>query len=397
MHVDACPRCRKASERIAAVKRELAAASYPPMPDLVGSDIGLALAIETAHRNIPDAASWHPGFKRERSHGVARSAAGLVQFAHLAWAYHDNDELAARAVEYAEDGIAAGQYVELVGLGSMEELHGPFRRVTSSSAVRRALESGQAGIRDTAGYYQLAGEVVDAEASVARRVDASANARAKGLKGTRIIVDCTASARTSQQRDAVARYEHLLDQQIIRQPMAALCAYNARALGLRAVAELACLHPYASPHTTPFLLYAEHDAAFGLAGTLSDGSVPLFLTALRRLGKPTGSELVIDARSAAYIGQQALSALSTHAQEMNVTALLRMSRPHASRIDLPYPALTIAGALFRVPIAIPGKQKVATEKDLARVGTTARQGYQALAPRACGMRQRLRCDSNAAH
>jgi hypothetical protein len=347
MHVDGCPQCRKTRERIAAVRQALAAASYPPVPDLVGSEIGLALAIETAQRNIPDTASRHTGFKREPSHGVARSAAGLVQFAHLAWAYHDNEELAARVVEYAEDGIAAGQYVELVGLGSMEGLHGPFRRATSSSKVRRALESGQAGIRDTAGFYQPAGEGVNAEASVARRVAASADALAAGHSGTRIIVDCTATARTSQQRDAFARYEHLLDKQIIQQPIAALCAYDARALSLRAVAELACMHPYVSARTTPFQLFAEHDAAFGLAGTLSDGSVPLFLTALRRLGKPTGSELVIDARSAAYIGQQALSALSTHAQELNVTALLRMSRPHASRIELPYPALTIAGALSR--------------------------------------------------
>jgi hypothetical protein len=213
--------------------------------------------------------------------------------------------------------------------------------------VPRALESGQAGIRDTAGFYQLAGEGVDAEASVARRVAASADALAAGHSGTRIIVDCTATARTSQQRDALARYEHLLDKQIIQQPIAALCAYDARALSLRAVAELACMHPYVSARTTPFQAFAEHDAAFGLAGTLSDGSVPLFLTALRRLGKPTGSELVIDARSAAYIGQQALSALSAHAQELNVTALLRMSRPHASRIELPYPALTIAGDLSR--------------------------------------------------
>jgi len=120
MHVDGCPECRKTRERISAVRQALAAASYPPVPDLVGSEIGLALAIETAQRNIPDTASRHTGFKREPSHGVARSAAGLVQFAHLAWAYHDNEELAARVFEYAEDGIAAGQYVELVGLGSME-------------------------------------------------------------------------------------------------------------------------------------------------------------------------------------------------------------------------------------------------------------------------------------
>ena len=344
MHVDGCPRCRKARERIAAVKQALAAARYPPMPDLVGSEIGLAIAIETAQRHIPDSASWH-GFERERSHGVARSAAGFTEFTHLAWAYHHNEELAARAFECAEDGIAAGQYVEMVGLGSMTELHGPFRRVAKSNTVRRALESGQAAIRDTAGFYQLAGDVVDAEASVARRVAASADARAARLNGYRIIVDCTATARTPPQRDAFARYEHLLDRQIIQKPIAALCAYNVRALGLVAAAELACIHPCASPRATPFQLYAEHDAAFGLAGTLNDGSVPLFLAALRRLGEPTGPELVIDARTAAYIGRQALAALSTHAQQMNVTAVLRTSGPLAASIESSYRALTIAGDL----------------------------------------------------
>jgi hypothetical protein len=56
-----------------------------------------------------------------------------------------------------------------------------------------------------------------------------------------------------------------------------MCAYNVRALGLVPTAEMACMHPGASPRATPFHLYAEHDAAFGIAGTLSDGSVPLFL------------------------------------------------------------------------------------------------------------------------
>jgi hypothetical protein len=51
------------------------------------------------------------------------------------------------------------------------------------------------------------------------------------------------------------------------------------------------MHPCCSPRATPFQLYAEHGAAFGLAGTLSDGSVHLLLAALRRLGEPTGSEL----------------------------------------------------------------------------------------------------------
>ncbi len=346
MHVEGCARCRKASEHVAAVKRTLASARYPPMPDLVGSEIGLAIAIETAQRKIPHSVARRR-FERERSHGIARSASGFTQFTHLAWAYRHNEELAVRALQFAEDGIAAGQYVDLIGLGSIEELHGPFRRLTRSRTVRRALESGQAAIRDTAGIYQLTGEVVDPDVSIARRVAASADARAAGLNGYRIIADCTAATRTPKQRDAFARYEHLLDRQIIQKPIAALCAYNVRTLGLVAAAELACLHPCASPRATPFQLYAEHDAALGLAGTLNDGAVPLLLAALRRLGKPAGPELVIDARSAAYIGRQALAALSAHAQETNITAVLRLSRPLASSIEWSYPALTIAGALPR--------------------------------------------------
>jgi anti-anti-sigma regulatory factor len=178
---------------------------------------------------------------------------------------------------------------------------------------------------------------------------------AAGHNGYRLIADCTTTTRTPQQRDAFARYEHLLDRQIIHKPIAALCAYNLRALGLVAAAEMACLHPCASPRATPFQLYAEHDAAFGLAGTLNESAAPLLLAALRRLGKPTGPELVIDARSAAYIGRQALAALSAHAQQMNFMAVVRLSRPLASRIASSYPALTIEGALSRASGAMPAR------------------------------------------
>jgi hypothetical protein len=117
------------------------------MPDLVGSEIGLGIAIETAQREIPHSASRHR-FDHERSHGVVRSAAGFTQFTHLAWAYRHNEELAVRVLEFAEDGIVGGQYVELNGLGRVGELRGPFRRLTRSTTVRRALESGQAAITE---------------------------------------------------------------------------------------------------------------------------------------------------------------------------------------------------------------------------------------------------------
>jgi MEDS: MEthanogen/methylotroph, DcmR Sensory domain len=131
--------------------------------------------------------------------------------------------------------------------------------VTRSSTVRRVLEFGQAAIRDTAGFYQLAGDVVDPDASIGRRVAASADARAAGLNAYRIIADCTATTGTPQQRAAFVRYEHMLDRQIIQNPIGALCADNVRALGLVPSAELACMHSCA--RATPFQLYAEHDAA----------------------------------------------------------------------------------------------------------------------------------------
>jgi hypothetical protein len=72
----------------------------------------------------------------------------------------------------------------------------------------------------------------------------------------------------------------------------------------------------------------------------------LFAAALRRLGKPLGPELVIDARSAEYVGQYALSALSTHAQKLNVTAVLRVSRSQSAILATPFPALRIERALL---------------------------------------------------
>jgi MEDS: MEthanogen/methylotroph, DcmR Sensory domain len=346
LHVEACDRCRMAMGRIGAVEQALAAADYPLMSDLAASEIGLAIAVEISHRNIVKSGIWKHARKHERSHGIARPARGFARLGHVAWAYRDNKELAIRALEYAEAGIAAGQYVELVLLGGMEERQ--IRQVARSRTVRQALKSGQAAIRDVANFYEHAGEVMDAQASVARRIATAQRALAAGLSGSRIIAECTPLSGNPQQRDAFAQYEHLLDRQILQQPIASFCAYNARALKRGALAELACMHPFASARATPFLFYAEHNAAFGLAGTLSGGSVPLFTTALRRAGKPRGSQIEIDARSADYICQQALGALNTHALEINMTAVLHVDRSHSASPVSQYSALTIEGSSSRL-------------------------------------------------
>jgi hypothetical protein len=105
------------------------------------------------------------------------------------------------------------------------------------------------------------------------------------------------------------------------------------------------MHPYTSPRAAPFLLYAEQNATLGLAGTLSDGSTPLFAAALRRIGMASESEVVIDARSAQYICQPAVGALIARVRELNVTAVLRVSGPHSASLTSSYPGLTIERAL----------------------------------------------------
>ena len=60
------------------------------------------------------------------------SAAGLVPFGHLGWAYRDRDEFALQAGRYLADGLAQGQMVEYVGDGDPDTL----RRELAGETVR---------------------------------------------------------------------------------------------------------------------------------------------------------------------------------------------------------------------------------------------------------------------
>src|ERR671910_2040770 len=98
--------------------------------------------------------------------------------------------------------------------------------------------------------------VVNPMQSVAARVAATEDALAAGYTGLRAVVDATTLASTSAQRAAYAHYEYLLDQQSSLLPLGTICAYDTAALGSAAVAEMACLHPFASRGACTFRLYA---------------------------------------------------------------------------------------------------------------------------------------------
>jgi anti-anti-sigma regulatory factor len=86
------------------------------------------------------------------------------------------------------------------------------------------------------------------------------------------------------------------------------------------------MHPFTSPGAAPFRIYGEHDADFGLAGSIDDETAGgLFRTTLERTDPPAGNELVVDARRAELIGDRALAELNAHAARMGRTAVLRLT------------------------------------------------------------------------
>jgi hypothetical protein len=114
-----------------------------------------------------------------------------------------------------------------------------------------------------------------------------------------------------------------------------LCGYDLEVIGPTAVAELACMHPFISPGAAPFRLYAEHDADFGLAGTIDDATAALFRASLERTDPPAGNELIVDARRAELIGDRALEELDAHAARTGRNAVLRTSTSNSpSRASL---------------------------------------------------------------
>ena len=331
-HVEACGQCRGLVGRLTALPGVLASQVHPSIPGQVGIRVDAILAMQSAERGA--AATEHRDWPARRQ-GVVSTAAGLIPFGHACWAYHERNELAARGLEYAADGLAAGQYVEFVGPAGDLEFHAQLAEQAARRAVRRGARPETAGIRDLADYYVYrAPGVVAPEQSIAGLLAACDNALAAGYTGVRAIVDGTSVARTAEQRDSYARFEYLIDRKMRTLPVGALCVYDAGELGPAAVAELACLHPCVSAGAAPFRLYAEEDADFAIAGTIAGRAAEdLLRAALRQVTVAPGRELIVDARRADYISEGAVATFHQYARDIKRSAVIR-SGPDRTGRDL---------------------------------------------------------------
>lgn len=251
------------------------------------------------------------------------SAAGLTPDCHLCWGYRDRSEFRTAAREFIADGIASSQWVEFVGGDSIEQ----SLEELYALGLEQAVEEGDVGCSSVWDFYRSSGKsgVVDPAASVAARISAAQDVLAAGYKGFRAVVDASAVVRTVQQREAFARYEHLLDRKMSNQLISAMCGYDLDELGPRKVAELACLHPVASDGVTPFRLYADPGVDLALAGEIDLTCRELLVLALDRVLplSSAGSELVVDAEDLTFIDHRGLLAMDDHVAANNRRVVLR--------------------------------------------------------------------------
>jgi hypothetical protein len=227
------------------------------------------------------------------------SVRGLGLHAHVCWSYDDKAEFQRRAREFLAEGLALGQRVCHVNDHCRPDA------------------------------------VLEPEAQVAEYAAATEQALADGFAGLRVAVDVTALVWQPAQIDAVARYEHLIEQYMVTHPFAALCGYNRAELGEQTVAQLACMHPNTTRDATPFRLYGSTDAGCSaeLAGELDLLSAELFPTALRRANpRPHRGRVVLDAAKVGFMDHRSLIALDDHARDRGIPVLLRTDLSTPARV-----------------------------------------------------------------
>ncbi|WBB71805.1 MEDS domain-containing protein [Micromonospora sp. WMMD1128] len=248
---------------------------------------------------------------------------------HACLAYDDPATWHARTVEQVTVGLAAGEQVWVVG---PEEPGAVTRRLGSVPGFDAALGRGTVRLFATGDAYRH-DRAVDARRQVRAYARATAEALAAGHTGLRVVADATALVRDAARRDAFARYEHQVDRWMRHRPMSAVCAYDRRALGDAAVAELACLHPESNADV-PFRLHAgDGDAVVALGGELDQTHHALFAAALDRADpRPVAGRLVVDAADLRFVDHRALLRLRDHARRHRAAVVLRTRRPAVARL-----------------------------------------------------------------
>ena len=236
---------------------------------------------------------------------------------HVCWSYDELADFQAYAADFLGAGVSAGEAVWYVGAGTAPAF--------------------LAGFGDAARYVDVTqaygvGQVLDPEVQIATYGDATAAALAAGYTGLRVAAEVSELLRTTEQREAFARYEFAVSRLMITAPYRAVCGYDRALLGESVIREFACLHPRSSAGAAPFHMHPADGLRVEIVinGELDAAGEDLFATALRR-AEP-GRPIHVHGGGLRFIDHRSLLTLERYATERDTTAVVHAPHTSARRL-----------------------------------------------------------------
>ena len=247
-----------------------------------------------------------------RRDGYVPTAAGLGLHGHACWAYGDEADFRAATLEFLEDGVELGQRLMYVAAGSVQQLRDDLRGLRGLEPM---LASGGLRIMPLENAYAV-GSPVDPAAQLTMYSAATSAALVDGYTGLRVVAEVTPLVHDPELWATHTHWESVADRYMAKNPMAALCCYDRRALPDEILADLACVHRSSNrpAELAPFHLDA------GREGLSLSGEVDCF--SAERLGRmleatsAPGTDLVLELDQLEFIDHNGLFAIADHAARL---------------------------------------------------------------------------------
>ena len=251
---------------------------------------------------------------RMRRHGSVRTTSGLGLHGHGCWTYSEDDEFRRGVLEFLADGLGLGQRLLYVGGGGVVKLR---RDLDELPGVEDLLGDGTVRIMPLESIYEV-GRPIDAMAQLTMYAAATETALADGFTGLRVAAEVTPLVVDAALWPDHTRWETIADRYMAKNPMAALCCYDRRALPDEIIADLACVHRTcnAPVDVAPFRLFAGRDG-LSLAGEV-DSFAADNLSRLLELASPPRGNLILELDELEFIDHHGMFALAEHARRLEL-------------------------------------------------------------------------------
>jgi anti-anti-sigma regulatory factor len=199
-----------------------------------------------------------------------------------------------------------------VRAGSVQQLRSDLEGLRGLDAM---LGAGGLRIMPLENAYAV-GSPIDPVAQLTMYSAATSSALVDGYTGLRVVADVTPMVLDPELWPAHTHWESMADRYMAKNPMAALCCYDRRALPDEILGDLACVHRASNrpAELAPFHVYA------GREGLAVSGEVDCFSADnLRRLlaaATPPATDLVLELDQLEFIDHNGLMAIAEHADAL---------------------------------------------------------------------------------